>query len=68
MAFILKEVWLWITIAACIAILLGCMLLVWLIIQLPEWLRSTVLIFLLVCGGVVGGYKDYLKARAKERP
>jgi len=63
MSFILKEIWLWITIVVCIAVLVGAMLLVWLILQLPEMYRSVAVLALFIGWGIAGGYKDYLKAR-----
>jgi len=63
MAFILKEVWLWITIFVCIAVAVGSFLLIWAILQLPETYRAVAVIVLILGWGVAGGYKDYLKAR-----
>lgn len=68
MAFpiILKEIWLWITILACIAVAVGAFFLIWLILQLPEEYRGAAVIALFVAWGVAGGYKDYLLAREQK--
>jgi hypothetical protein len=62
MSFILKEVWLWITIFACISIAVGSFFLVWLILQLPDAYRGVAVFALIICWGIASGYKDYLKA------
>lgn len=65
MSFILKEIWLWITIFVCIAVAVGSFLLIWAILQLPGMYRAVAVIILFLGWGVAGGYKDYLKGRKK---
>ena len=66
MSFILKEVWLWIIIFSCIAILVGSIFIVWVILQLPEGYRAAAVIALFLAWGVAAGYKDYLLVETKD--
>ena len=66
MSSILKEVWLWIIIFSCIAILVGSIFIVWIILQLPEGYRAAAVIALFLAWGVAAGYKDYLLVETKD--
>jgi len=64
---ILTAKWLWIIIISCILILVGPLLIVWVIVQLPYPFNVIATICLIGGYGVVAGYKDWILSKAKER-
>jgi hypothetical protein len=67
MSFIIREKWVWIIIGMCILVMVCPYLLMWVIIQLPEALRAS-LVWLIILGwGIAGGYKDWLMDGEKRK-
>lgn len=66
MAWILKEKWLWIIVAALTMIVTIPLLVIWLILNLPPYLRLVVTLCIIVLGAVAAGYKDWIVSKRKE--
>jgi hypothetical protein len=60
MSFIIREKWIWIIIGACILVLVGPSVLMWVILQMPNVLRASFVWFIIFGWGIAAGYKDWL--------
>jgi hypothetical protein len=66
MSFIIREKWIWIIIGVCILVVVGPYALMWMILQLPDVLRVSLVWFIIIAWGIVAGYKDW-RMDAKKR-
>ena len=64
---ILTEKWLWIIIISCILIMVGPLLIVWVILNLPYPLNTIATICLIGGYGVAAGYREWVLSKRKER-
>jgi hypothetical protein len=67
MSFIIREKWIWIIIGACLLVLTGPYVLMWMILQMPDILRACTIWFLIFGWAIAAGYKDWLMDRRKRR-
>jgi hypothetical protein len=69
MSWIFSEKWLWVVIAALAAILVLPLLIVWVILSLPGYMKVVATVLIVIAWGVAAGYKDWLneKRRNEER-
>jgi len=65
--WLLLNRWFWITILGCWAVMVGPLVIITLMIYLPTPVKLAGLFGLLVGGGAVGGYNDWVKARRQEQ-
>jgi len=60
MSWLFHEEWLWVIIAALAAILVLPLLIIWIILSLPDYLKIAATILIVIGWGVAAGYKDWL--------
>jgi hypothetical protein len=60
MSSIIREKWIWIIISMCILILVGPYVFMWMILQMPDVLRSSFVWFIIFGWGIAAGYKDWV--------
>jgi len=63
----LTEKWLWIIIGSLVLILVTPLIVLWVILTLPPVLKVTATIILLICWGIVAGYKDWIVSSRGEK-
>ncbi len=63
---IFSEQWLWIVIGALAAIVVLPLLIVWVILSLPDYLKIVATILIVIGWGFAAGYKDWLVAKRHE--
>ena len=66
MSWIFSEGWLWVVVFALIAILVLPLLIVWVILSLPDYMKLVATILIVIGWGVAAGYKDWIVARRHE--
>jgi len=64
--WLLLSRWLWITILACSAVVIGPFIVLYMMFLLPQPLGPISVIALLIGSGIAGGYKDWVIARRNE--
>lgn len=64
---ILTAKWLWIIIISCILIIVGSLLIVWVIVQLPYPFNAIAAMCLIGGYGVAAGYKEWVLSKRKEK-
>jgi hypothetical protein len=68
MSYIILEKWIWITIGACILIMIAPYVVLWMILQMPEVLRPFFVGAIVISWGIAAGYKDWLMdAKKREK-
>jgi hypothetical protein len=70
MSRVFVDKWFWITVLSVFLVIVGPLILVWGILNLPVELRIIATICIIILWGVVSGYKDWIvsKEREKEKP
>jgi len=63
---ILREKWFWIIVGSLVLILIGSLIIIWVIIQLPTPWNAVVVICVIIAWGCVSGYKEWLKSKEKD--
>ncbi len=66
MSWIFSEEWLWIVVVALAAILVLPILIVWVILSLPDYMKVVATVLIVVGWGFAAGYKDWLVAKRRE--
>ncbi|MEM2111795.1 MAG: hypothetical protein QXX08_07955 [Candidatus Bathyarchaeia archaeon] len=64
---IIFEKWLWIIIVSVFLIIVGPLIVIWLIINLPTDIRVLATICIIILWGVVSGYKDWILSKEKNK-
>jgi len=66
MSWIFSEQWLWILVFALAAILVFPLLIVWIVLSLPDYMKIVATVLIVIGWGVASGYKDWLVAKRRE--
>jgi glucan phosphoethanolaminetransferase (alkaline phosphatase superfamily) len=66
LAWIFKEKWLWIIVLSVVTIIVLPFIIILAILNLDPILRIVAVIFLVVCWGVAGAYKDWTRSKREE--
>ena len=66
LAWIFKEKWFWIIFLAMVSIILVPFIFVTIILGMPPILRVVATVLLVVCWGVAGAYKDWMKEKREQ--
>lgn len=66
MTWLFRERWFWIVFLALVTIILAPFIVVSVILSLPPIFRLVSMIVLVVCWGVAGAYKEWIKSKREE--
>jgi hypothetical protein len=66
MSWIFSEEWLWVVVIALAAILVLPLVIVWVILSLPDYMKLVATILIVIGWGFAAGYKDWIVAKRRE--
>lgn len=67
MSQVMFDKWLWVTIFSVVLVIVGPLIIVWGILNLPTDLRIVATICIIILWGVVSGYKDWVLSKEREK-